>query len=66
MIDFNLTKEQKIWFDNRMSENEHGRVIIEAYCYVKFKKIVGNNLLSNLTIKVWLIDKVYNSKHLYI
>lgn len=60
MGDFLLTEEQKSWFGDRMHESSTGRVIVPSYLYNKFRKIVGNELLSNDRVKSWLISNVYN------
>ena len=66
LLDFKLSKEEKLWFDQRMEENQRGKVIVQNYCYVKFKKLANNNSLTNNEIKTWLINNVYNSKDLYL
>lgn len=60
-----LTREQKIWFGERMGENDKGRVIIPSHCYVKLKKLANNQSLTNNAMKTWLIDNVYNDLHLH-
>jgi hypothetical protein len=63
MVDnlFELTQEQVMWFGDRLHENRAGKVIVPNHCYKKFKKIAGNEFLSNQDIKNWLIDNVYNN-----
>ena len=60
-MDFYLTEEQVIWFGDRMTESSTGRVLIPTRLYDKFRKITNNELLTNITIKCWLIDNIYNS-----
>jgi len=55
-----LTPTQIEWFGHRMNESHTGRVLVPSHCYVKFRKIADNEFLSNLIIKTWLIDNIYN------
>lgn len=59
--DFHLTEDQMYWFSERLRESSTGRVIVPSHCYVKFKRVVENDYLSNEQIKCWLIDNVYNN-----
>lgn len=61
---FRLTSAQKKWFFERLDENGNGKVIVPSYCYKKFKEITGDKTLSNQTIKAWLVQNIYNSKHI--
>lgn len=56
-----LTPDQYEWFGDRVNESRSGRVLVPNHCYNKFRKIAGNELLSNKDIKDWLIDNIYNS-----
>ncbi len=62
MIDtnFKLTRREYEWFSDRMTESHTGRVSAPTHCYNKFRKIYGNEFLSNDEIKCYLIDHVYN------
>lgn len=61
---FKLTKEQKIWFFERLEENPKGKVIVPSYCYKKFKEIAGDETVPNHIIQAWLVHNIYNNKHL--
>ncbi len=53
-----LTKEQKLWFGNRMDESQSGRVLVPTYLYDKFRKLT-NTEYENHMIKSYLIDYCY-------
>lgn len=59
-LDVNLTVDEKEWFGERMYESITGRIMMPSYLYKKFKKITGLNKASNMCIKCYLIDEVYN------
>lgn len=59
MDEYDLTKEQKAWFGDRMTESHTGRVLIPSYLYKKFRKVVDNECVPNDEIKDYLIKHCY-------
>ena len=48
------------WFGDRITESHSGRVLIPSHCYTKFRRIIGDEFLTNIEVKCWLIDNIYN------
>lgn len=60
-MEIQLSKQQKVWFADRMDESHTGRVLIPSRLYDKFRKINGGQFreLSKVTIQCYLIDFCY-------
>lgn len=64
MINVNLTREQKIWFLERMDESETGRVIVPTRLCDKLRKLADDPEITNFECKSYLIDNIYNDIHI--
>jgi len=54
-----LTDEQKDWFGERLKESNSGQVSAPSHLIKKFRKIVGDENLSSMAIRCYLIDHCY-------
>ena len=59
LADLKLTEEQKDWFGDRMTEGSTGSVKVPTHLYNKFRKIFGDECISNDHIKTYLINNCY-------
>lgn len=58
-----LTPEQKDWFGERLNETASGQVTAPSYLVKKFRKIVGDEELSSMAIRCYLIDYCYYGRN---